>query len=106
MPKLDDQIATLQTRLQQLKLRQQRVEARKRAVAADRDRKTTTRRRILVGALILDKMQSGELEAQTVMAWLDRALTRAGDRALFDLPPLATVPPEGEPPDSGEGAGA
>lgn len=106
MPKLDDQIATLQVRLQQLKLRQQRIDARKRAMAADRDRKTTTRRRILVGALILDKMQSGELEPQIVMAWLDQALTRAGDRALFDLPPLATVRPEGEPPDSAKSAGA
>jgi hypothetical protein len=89
MPKLDDQIATLQTRLQQLKLRQQRVDARKRAIAADRDRKTETRRRILVGAVILEKMRRGEMEPRTVTAWLDQTLTRADDRALFELPPLS-----------------
>lgn len=90
MPKLDDQIATLQTKLQQLKLRQQRVDARKRALLQDRERKTETRRRILVGAVILEKMRSGEMEAKTILAWLDQALSRAGDRALFDLPPLST----------------
>jgi hypothetical protein len=89
MPKLDDQIATLQTRLQQLKLRQQRLDARKRAVAQDRERKIETRRRILVGAVILEKMRRGEMEPRTILAWLDQTLTRAADRALFDLPPLA-----------------
>ena len=39
MPKLDDQISTLQERLKQLKLRQQRTEARKRAIDAQRERK-------------------------------------------------------------------
>jgi hypothetical protein len=32
MPKLDDQISALQDRLKQLKLRQQRLDARKRAI--------------------------------------------------------------------------
>ena len=95
MPKLDDQISTLQQRLQQLKLRQQRIDARKRAVADDRERKAQTRRKILVGALVLEKVQQGEMDKNKLLAWLDEALTRPTDRRLFDLPGgllLAEVP--------------
>ncbi len=55
MAKLDEQISTLQERLTQLKVRQQRVDARKRAIDSLRERKAETRRRILVGALIMEK---------------------------------------------------
>ena len=87
MPKLDDQISTLQDRLSQLKLRQQRLDARKRAVEAQRERKTETRRKILVGGIVLAKLRRGEIDAEQFRSWLDQALTRAGDRALFDLSP-------------------
>jgi len=86
MPKLDDQISTLQEKLLQLKLRQQRVDARKRAMSADRERKADTRRKILLGALILDKMRLGDIDQQQISTWLDSALTRTADRALFSLP--------------------
>jgi hypothetical protein len=89
MPKLDDQISTLQQRLQQLKLRQQRIDARKRAITGNRERKVETRRRILVGALVLEKIQQGEMDKNKLLAWLDEALTRTSDRVLFDLPPVA-----------------
>jgi hypothetical protein len=86
MPKLDDQISTLQQKLQQLKLRQQRVDARKRALAGTRERKAQTRRTILVGTLVLEKVQQGEMDKNKLLAWLDATLTRDADRALFDLP--------------------
>ena len=44
MPKLDDQISTLQEKLQQLKLRQQRLDARKRASEALRPEPAPTMR--------------------------------------------------------------
>jgi large subunit ribosomal protein L7/L12 len=87
MPKLDDQISTLQEKLQQLKLRQQRVDARKRASEALRERKTATRRKILVGGVVLEKVQRGEIDQEQFLSWLNQALSRADDRALFDLPP-------------------
>lgn len=90
MPKLDDQISTLQERLKQLKLRQQRSEARKRAVEAERRRKTDARRQFIVGAIVLERVASGDLERGLLQAWLDQALTRSEDRALFDLPPRDT----------------
>ena len=81
MPKLDDQISTLQEKLTQLKLRQQRLDARKRAVDALRERKAMTRRKILVGGIVLTKVQQGEIDNELFRGWLDRALTRADDRA-------------------------
>ncbi len=89
MPKLDEQIATLQEKLTQLKRRQQHIDARKRAIQAQRERKAETRRRILVGALVLAKARSGEFDPAQLSAWLDSALARSDDRALFDLPPRA-----------------
>jgi large subunit ribosomal protein L7/L12 len=86
MPKLDDQISTLQEKLTQLKLRQKRLDARKRAVEALRERKATTRRKILVGGIVLAKVEQGEIDNEQFRGWLDQALTRAEDRALFGLP--------------------
>jgi large subunit ribosomal protein L7/L12 len=86
MPKLDEQISTLQDKLNQLKLRQQRLDARRRAVEAQRDRKLETRRRILAGGVVLAMVQRGEIDPAQFRAWLDQALNRADDRALFDLP--------------------
>ena len=83
--KLDEQISTLQERLTQLKVRQQRLDARKRAMDSLRARKAETRRRILVGAVIIEKSRTGELDPVLLRSWLDQALTRSADRALFDL---------------------
>jgi hypothetical protein len=87
MPKLDEQIATLEDRLKQLKLRQQRIDARQRALQAQRERKAETRRKILVGGVVLAKLQRGEIAAERLRGWLDQALTRVDDRAMFELPP-------------------
>ena len=85
MPKLDEQISTLQEKLAQLKLRQQRLDARKQALQAERDRKALTRRRILVGGVVLEKVERGEIDSDLFRSWLDQALRRAEDRALFGL---------------------
>jgi transposase len=88
MPKLDDQISTLQEKLSRLKLRQQRLGARRQAIAANRDRKADTRRKILLGGIIMVKMTQSDADRARILAWLDEALTRSTDRALFDLAPL------------------
>ncbi len=93
MAKLDEQISTLQERLTRLKVRQQHIDARKRAIVAQRERRTETRRRMLVGALIMQKAKEGQMDAQLLHSWLDQTLTRADERALFDLPPLAAGAP-------------
>jgi len=49
MSKLEDQISTLQSKLTQLKVRQQRIDARTRALASRRTRKDDTRRKFWWG---------------------------------------------------------
>ncbi len=85
--KLDDRITGLEEKLRQLKARQARTEARKRALLSRRVRKDDTRRKILAGAIVLAKVEAGELDRALFRQWLDQALTRADDRALFELPP-------------------
>ena len=86
----DQHIAGLEEKLRQLKARQARVEARKRALLSRRARKDDTRKKILAGAIVLAKAGQGELDPKLFHAWLDQGLTRADDRALFDLPPLTS----------------
>lgn len=86
MPKLDERITALETRLKELKNRQQRVSARQRALELRRSRKSDTRRKILVGAIVLAKVEAGELDEKDFRQWLDAALTRPEDRALFEFP--------------------
>jgi hypothetical protein len=86
MVKLDERISSLETRLKQLKTRQARIDARKRALTSSRARKDDTRRKILVGAIVLARAEQGRLPHEELRAWLDAALTRPDDRALFDLP--------------------
>ncbi|MDE3131455.1 MAG: mobilization protein [Acidobacteriota bacterium] len=86
-PKIDERIASLEEKLKQLKTRQARLEARKRALASRRARKDDTRRKILIGATVLARIDRHELDHADLEAWLDAHLTRAEDRALFELPP-------------------
>lgn len=85
VPKLDERISSLEDKLKQLKVRQQRIDARKRALQSRRDRKEDTRRKILAGAVVLTRVAKGELPEAEFRAWLDAALTRSDDRALFGL---------------------
>ena len=85
---LDRRILTLQEKLQQLKTRQQRIEARKSALLSKRQRAADTRRKILVGAIVLAKVDQGVFDQKQLRRWLDKALTRKDDRELFGLPPL------------------
>ncbi len=86
MPKLDDKIAAAELKVKQLKIRQRQLEARKRSLAAKNRRSQEVRRKILAGAIVLAKVEAGELPQQQFRHWLDQSLTRADDRELFELP--------------------
>ena len=83
IPKRAAQIAQLEEKLRQLKAREQAVDARRRSLESRRRRKDDTRRKILVGAIVLAKVEQGEFAQDRLRAWLDVALTRPDDRALF-----------------------
>jgi large subunit ribosomal protein L7/L12 len=85
MAKIDERIVALEEKLKQLKLQHQRKEARTRAVEARRSRREELRRKVLVGAVVLAKVEDGSLEEKVLQGWLAPALTRAEDRALFGL---------------------
>ena len=53
---------------------------------ARRERRADTRRKILVGAVILAQLERGEIDQKKFRAMLDKALIRKDDRALFGLP--------------------
>jgi len=78
-------IAELEEKLRQLKAREQAVEARRRSLESSRARKADTRRKILVGAVVLARVERGDIAAADLRGWLDQALTRGDDRELFGL---------------------
>ena len=56
------------------------------SIESRRVRRDDTRRKILVGAIVLAKVEQGVLAESVLRGWLEGALERADDRALFDLP--------------------
>lgn len=80
-------IADLEAKLKQAKAAKQQLEARRRATENKKARAEDTRRKILVGAAVLAAVERGELSRDQITALLNNSLTRADDRALFNLPP-------------------
>lgn len=80
-----DKIDRLERRLRALKARKQRVDARRKSLETKRTRREETRRKILVGAIVLAKVDQGVMEESLLREWLGKALIREEDRALFEL---------------------
>jgi hypothetical protein len=78
-------IAQLEEKLRQLKVREQAAEARRRSLESRRKRKDDTRRKILVGAIVLAKVEQGEFPQERLQSWLEAALVRDDDRGLFGM---------------------
>jgi hypothetical protein len=95
MAKLAERIVVLESRLRELKHRQQRVEARKRTLQGQRERREDTRRKILIGALVLTQIDRGDYPRERLRKALDAFLTRPGDRALFSLDAPTARRPDG-----------
>lgn len=85
MSQLNDRIANTELRLKLLKARQQRIEARRKSIEVNRQRKADTRRKILIGAVVLAKIERNEFRQEQLDRMLNEALTRPDDRALFGL---------------------
>ncbi len=52
----------------------------------EQQRKEDTRRKILLGALVMEMMKKGELDEKKIMKRLSGFLTSDIDRKLFDFP--------------------
>ena len=85
MKTIDDTIATLETKIKQAKARKQRLEAQKRALGSKQQRADDTRRKILVGAAVLGKVERGEWPKDNFLDIMSQTLTHPQDRCLFGL---------------------
>jgi hypothetical protein len=78
--KITERIESLEERVRQLKAKQQRIEARRRSLESRRTRREDTRRKILVGAVVLAKVDQGVLAESVLRRWLEGAVTRKLDQ--------------------------
>ncbi len=92
--KAQQRVKDLEEKLKQAKALKQKAEARIKAADAKQKRADDTRRKILVGAMMLDHMEKNEATKTSVMGKLDAFLTRSDDRALFGLVAAAPAAPE------------
>lgn len=81
---LNDKIQKQQERLKQLKAQKLALEAKEKKRIAEQQRKEDTRKKILLGAYLLKKMEN-EANKEKILAELNEYLTEDRDRKLFNL---------------------
>lgn len=85
LEKAQQRVKDLEEKLKQAKALKQKVEARRKAAENKQKRAADTRKKILVGAAILAKVERGEWPKDKMLEMMSQQLTRDDDRALFDL---------------------
>lgn len=88
MATIDEKIKVLEEKLRQEKAKKQKIEARKKHLDSKAQRTADTRKKILIGAFMLERMEKNEETKTKLISQLDQYLTRASDRELFGLSPL------------------
>ena len=89
---IDDKINQFEEKLKQLKAQKKLKENRERRKLKEQERKDNTRRKILLGAFYLSRMEKDEQFRQHVLRSIDGYLTADRDRKLFGLPELGSEP--------------
>lgn len=82
------------SKLEALKTKKEQIEARIKNIEAkekNRAKKEDTRRKILIGAMVIEQMAKSNEAKSKVLASLDGFLTRPLDRKLFGLPEKGKV---------------
>jgi hypothetical protein len=88
MDTIESRIEAAKLKLKQLNAQKQQLEARKRTENSKRQRTDDTRRKILVGAAILAKVERGEWPEARLLEMMRTVLTRPDDLALFGIASL------------------
>lgn len=86
MTDLETTIQQLEEKLKQAKAKKAQLDARRRVVETRKKRQDDTRRKVLVGALVLAEMERGGHIKPIIDRLIDDGLTKERDRALFGLP--------------------
>lgn len=81
---LNEKIEKQLEKLNQLKAQKQAIEAREKKKISEQQRKDETRKKILLGSMMLKKMKD-EAEKEKILAELKEYLTEDRDRILFGL---------------------
>jgi large subunit ribosomal protein L7/L12 len=92
---IDERVEQAAKRLAELKAAKAKADARKKADAGKERRKLDNKKKILLGAYMLDRMERDDSFQAKVMPRLDKFLVRPADRSIFGLPPMPTSPPPG-----------
>ena len=82
---MEDRIQAAEERLRKLKAQNARAKARVRTARSRTARREETRRKFLVGAVVLARVEKDQLEMSVLRQWMDGALERDEDRKLFGL---------------------
>ena len=85
MREMKDRIAILKQQLKTLQSQHVKSEAKRKREEAQRAKKDDTRRKLLAGTVVLEKVARGEIEEAQFREWLNGVLTQREDRALFKL---------------------
>lgn len=94
-----EKLAELQQKEAQIKAQIQALKARD----SEEERKRDTRRKILIGGVVLSKVKRGEWGKEKLNALLDNELKANRDRELFGLPLLSSEEAQQEPGVTGGG---
>ena len=86
MATIDERIAGLEKKLNEEK-EKKNIYVRKRKAETKKRRADDTRRKILIGAIVLARVESGQWPRDKFNTMLETDLIRDDDRALFDLLP-------------------
>lgn len=78
-----DKLDALTKKRDQINAQIQAIKAREQA----QHRKDDTRRKVLVGGVVLKMLKIGEMPQERLNQILDKHLEKEADRALFNLPP-------------------
>lgn len=87
LEELRQQRERVEGELKQKRKRLQREEQRQRAKLQNEQRKKDTRRKVLVGAALLNEIEHGQINQEWLDRLMDAFLVRDDDRELFGLAP-------------------
>jgi large subunit ribosomal protein L7/L12 len=77
------------TKLEKLNLKREQLNAQIQAIKskeASQKRKEDTRRKVLIGGVVMKMLKTGEMPQERLTQILDKHLSQDADRALFELP--------------------
>ena len=83
MATYSSRVAVLESQARQIRAKLNAAKAEERAVVSKEARRLDTRRKIVLGALVLSLLRRGAIEASTLDAWIAQSALSERDRSLL-----------------------